>query len=173
MNSSVFFSSEGDIWKHKAGIYCLEQEALSKKFGKRIFKVGYARNSLYTRMSDYRTAYGVVPFRIYCLIEIPAGVFGKRSGYTLLSEQRLHKQLNEDGRSAGANEWYIDLIHILSVLYSLHIEMVGTIDSANKWGFYFYDYTGLEIVKLVDEKDLRSKLYDGIMYGTQNTRSKK
>ena len=122
-------------------------------------------------MGDYRTAYGVVPFRIHSLMEIPAGVFGKRSGYTLLSEQRLHKQLNEDGRSVGANEWYFDLNHILSVLYSLYIEMVGTIESARKWGVYFHNSTVLDIVKVIDEKDIRSKLYDGIMYGSQNTRS--
>ncbi len=48
------------------------------KLGKRLFKLGYARNSLYTRMSDYRLAYGGIPFKIHCLIQIPAGDFGKR-----------------------------------------------------------------------------------------------
>ena len=50
-------------------------------------------------------------------------MFGKRSGYTLLSEQRLHRQLSDDGRFAGANEWYFDLNHILNVLYSLYTEL--------------------------------------------------
>jgi hypothetical protein len=90
MNSTDFFSEEGNKWKKKAGLYCLEQPALSKEAGKGIYKVGYARNSLYTRMSDYRSAYSIVPFKIYCLMEIPSGVWGKRSGYTLLSEQRVH-----------------------------------------------------------------------------------
>ena len=81
-------------------------------------------------MSDYRSAYGGIPFKIYCLIQIPAGVFGKRAGYTLLNEQRLHKQLSEDGKGAGAIEWYFDLNHIMDVIFSLYIELVGTIDSA-------------------------------------------
>ena len=92
MNSIDFFETEGKQWKGKSGIYCIEQPALSEYKGKKLFKVGYARHSIYTRMSDYRSAYGVVPFTIYALIEIPSGVFGKRSGYTLLSKQILHRQ---------------------------------------------------------------------------------
>ena len=107
------FISEGNKWKGKSGIYCIKQDALSKKLGKRLFNVGYARNSIWTKMSDYRSANGGIPFKFYCLIQIPAGVLGKRSGYTLLNEQRLHKQLSEDGKGAGANEWYFDLNHIL------------------------------------------------------------
>ena len=137
-NSSRTNEQTAEFWKGKSGVYCFEQPALSKEYDTPIFKVGYARNSLYTRMSDYRSAYGVVPFRIYCLIEIPAGVFGKRSGYHLLSEQRLHRQLNDDGRSAGANEWYLDLNHILNVLKSLYIECAETIKGADEWGVYFY-----------------------------------
>ena len=70
MDSNLFFISEGNKWKGKSGIYCIEQEVLSKKLGKRLFKVGYARNSIWTRMSDYRSAYGGIPFKIYCLIQI-------------------------------------------------------------------------------------------------------
>jgi hypothetical protein len=106
MDNALFFNSEGNKWKGKSSIYCIEQEALSKKLGKRLFKVGYARNSIWTRMSDYRSAYGGIPFIIYSLIQIPAEVFGKRSGYTLLNEQRLHKQLSKDGKGAEANEWF-------------------------------------------------------------------
>jgi hypothetical protein len=165
MDSSVFFSSKGNIWKHKAGIYCLEQEALSKKFGKRIFKVGYARNNIYTRMSDYRSAYGGIPFKIYCLLHIPAGVFGKRPGYTLLNEQRLHKRLRKDNRSAGQNEWYFYLDHIMDVMYSLYIELVGTIERAKKWEAFFYDSDRLfNIGNVVDEKTIKSKTYDGLAY---------
>jgi hypothetical protein len=81
-------------------------------------------------MSDYRSAYGIIPFKIYCLNQIPAGVFGKRAGNTLLNEQRLHKKFSEDGKGAGANEWYFDLNHIMDVIYSLCTELAGTIDSA-------------------------------------------
>ena len=92
-----------------------------------MFKVVYARISLYTRMSDYRSAYGIIPFKVYCLIQIPAGVFGEREGYTL-NKQKLHEQLSEDGKGAGANEWHFDLNHIMDVFYSFYIELVGTIE---------------------------------------------
>ena len=174
MNSTKFFNSEGNKWKGKAGIYCIEQEALSKQLGKRLFKFGYARNSVYTRMSYYHSAYGGIPFKIYCLIQIPAGVFGKRSGYTLLNEQRLHKQLSEDGKGAGANEWYFDLNHIMDIMYSLYIELVGTIDSAKKWEEYFYDANReYNILRVIDEKEIKSKLYDGVLYGSKNLRNAK
>jgi len=69
MDSTEFFGNKGNIWKGKSGVYCIEQPALSVAFKTPIYKVGYARNSLYTRMSDYRSAYGVVPFRIYRLLK--------------------------------------------------------------------------------------------------------
>jgi hypothetical protein len=124
MDSTLFFNSEGNEWKGKSGMYCIEQEALSKKLEKRLFKVGYARNSIWTRMSDYRSAYGSIPFKMYSLIQMPAGVFWKRAGYTLLNEQRLHQQLSKDGKGAGANEWYFDLNHIMDIIFSslLYIE---------------------------------------------------
>ena len=172
MDSQDFFNSHGAVWKGKSGVYCIEQPALSVAFKRPIFKVGYARNSLYTRMSDYRSAYGVVPFKIYCLIEIPAGVSGKRSGYTLLSEQRLHKQLTEDGRGVDANEWYLDLNHIFNVMYSLYKELLDNIKGANKWEVYFFDKrTRPQIVNVIGEKEIKSKLYDGIIYGTRSTRA--
>ena len=181
MDSKDFFDNKSDkdgetskFWKGKSGIYCIEQPALSNANVKSrpVYKVGYARNSLYTRMSDYRSAYGVIPFKIYCLIQIPAGVVSKRSGYTLLSEQRLHKQLKNDGRFAGANEWYFDLSHILNVMYSLFVEFQGLLKNSSKWGAYFYDKrTRYQLVSLIDEKEIKSKLYDGIIYGTRKTRA--
>ena len=182
MDSKDFFDNKSDkdeetskFWKGKSGIYCIEQPALSNANVKSrpVYKVGYARNSLYTRMSDYRSAYGVIPFKIYCLIQIPAGVVSKRSGYTLLSEQRLHKQLKNDGRFAGANEWYFDLSHILNVMYSLFVEFQGLLKNSSKWGAYFYDKrTRYQLVSLIDEKEIKSKLYDGIIYGTRKTRAR-
>ena len=175
MNSIDFFETEGKQWKGKAGIYCIEQPAFSKLNGKKLFKVGYARHSLYTRMSDYRSAYGVIPFIIHCLIEIPAGVMGKRAGYTLLNEQRIHKQLDDDGENAGANEWYFNFHHIMNVMYSLYVELVGTISYAKNWNAFFGDKKSrFRILKLIDEKDIKkSRIYDGIIYGEgMKTRSK-
>jgi hypothetical protein len=125
-------------------------------------------------MSEHRSAYGGIPFKIYCLIQIPAGVFKKTSGYTLWNEQRLHKQLSEDGKGAGANEWYFDLNHIMDIMFSLYIELVGTIDSAKKWEVYFYDAKReYNILKAIDEKDIKSKLYDGLTYGERVLRNSK
>jgi len=167
MNSIDFFNTEGKKWKGKSGVYCIEQPALSQYAEKRLFKIGYARNSIYTRMSDYRSAYGIVPFTIHSLIEIPAGVFGKRSGYTLLNEQRLHRQLEDDGYNAGANEWYLNFNQVMNVMYSLYVELVGTIDSAKNWNVFFGDKkTQFRILKIIDEKDIKkSKIYDNIIYG--------
>ncbi len=39
MDSTLCFNSEEINWKEKSGIYCIEQEALSKKLGTRLFKV--------------------------------------------------------------------------------------------------------------------------------------
>ncbi len=36
----------------------------------------------------------------------------------LISIKRLHKQLRENGKGAGANEWYFDLNHIMDVIFS-------------------------------------------------------
>ena len=95
-------------------------------------------------------------------------MIGKRSGYTLLSEQRLHKQLKREGRSAGANEWYFDLSHILNVMYSLFVEFQGLLKNSSKWGAYFYEKrTRYQLVSLIDEKEIKSELYDGIIYGTR------
>ncbi len=105
-------------------------------------------------------------------------MFGKRAGYTLLNEQRLHKQLSEDKKGAGAisraNEWYFDLNHIMDVIYSLYIELVGTIDTAKKWEVYFYDEKrNYNILRVVGEKEIKSKTYDGLTYGSQNLRTAK
>ncbi len=108
------------------------------------------------------------------LIQIPAGVLGKRAGYTLLNEQRLHKQLSEDGKGAGANEWYFDLNHIMDVIYSLYVELVGTIDSAKKWEVHFNDTKReFNISREVDEKEIKSKTYDDVIYGTRDLRNGK
>jgi hypothetical protein len=95
-------------------------------------------------------------------------------GYTLLNEQRLHKQLSEDGKDAGANEWYVDLNHIMDVIYSLYAELVWTIDSAKKWELYFYDAKReFNISRVIDEKEIKLKTYDGVIYGLKDLRNAK
>ena len=172
MDSTVFFGEYGEQWKNKKGVYCIENPLFSKELGKGVYKVGYARNSIYTRIGDYRTAYGIIPFKIHCLIEIPAGVFGKRSGYTLLNEQRLHKELTKDNSGAGANEWYFNLNNIVDVMYSLYKELTETIPIAKNWLYYFAEKrTRFHSRVIISEKEIKSKLYDGLIYGSKITRS--
>ena len=67
-------------WKGKSGIYCREQ-ALSNTIREKTILSKICedeRNSAYTRMSDYQSPSGGIPFyKIYCFPQIPASVFGK------------------------------------------------------------------------------------------------
>ena len=169
MNSVDFFKKDGygKDWKGKKGVYCIEQPEFTKYTKYPIYKIGYARNSLYTRMGDYRTAYGIVPFKIHFLLEIPAGVFGKRSGYHLLTEQRIHKTLDLLGVNSAANEWYYDLSIITNLFYSIREELVQNIQHADNWKTYFPDIpkkTRIKKIKIIEEAAIKSKLYDGLMY---------
>ncbi len=52
--------------------------------------------------------------------------------------------------------------------------MVGTIESAKKWEVYFYDAKReYNILKVIDEKEIKSKLYDGLTYGERVLRNAK
>ena len=56
----------------------------------------------------------------------------------------------------------------------LYIECAETIKGADQWGVYFYDKREkYQNVKVIDEKEIKSRLYDGIIYDTQNTQSKR
>ncbi len=73
MNSEEFFKSDvGNDLKHKQGIYCLEQP-LFQKDGKRIFKIGYARDNLYKRIRDYKRL-----MLLYHLLFIYCGLYLKK-----------------------------------------------------------------------------------------------
>lgn len=168
MDSKDFFKENGLGWKGKTGVYCIEQPVLNDTIYTNhtpIYKVGYARNSLYTRMSNYRTAYGVVPFKIHCLLEIPSGVVNNRTAFALLNEQRIHKTLKEIGLGSEANEWFYDLDQILKVMNSLRKELEKRISYAHKWKVYIDPKrTRYREVGLVPENTIRSKLFDGIEY---------
>ena len=96
MNSEDSFKSKvGNDLKHQQGMYCLEQP-LFKKDGKRLFKIGYARDSLYKRIRDYKTAYGVIPFTIHILWAVPEKVVHRRANFALLTESIIHKSLYQE-----------------------------------------------------------------------------
>ena len=64
MDSTLFFKDNtiNSLYKDKSGLYVIEQPLFSKELGYPVYKIGYAKNSLYVRISDYRTAYGLIPF---------------------------------------------------------------------------------------------------------------
>ena len=57
------------------GLYIIEQPLFRYK-GKEVYKVGYARDSLYKIVRDYKTAYGIIPFKIHLLWVVPSGIVG-------------------------------------------------------------------------------------------------
>ncbi len=50
----------------------------------------------------------------------------------------------------------------MDVIYSLCMELVGTIDSDKIWEEYFYDpKREYNILRVIGEKEIKSKTYDG------------
>jgi len=72
MDSFNFFKNEkiNKNFKGKSGIYILENKLFSDQLGYGVFKIGYARRSLYNRLLNYRTAYGLIPFKIHALYKV-------------------------------------------------------------------------------------------------------
>ena len=69
MNSEDFWGAESKKWWKVSGIYVIENELFSEKLNKRIFKIGmsFAGKGLGGRLGDYRTAYGLIPFKIHLI----------------------------------------------------------------------------------------------------------
>ena len=124
MNSEDFFKSKlGNDLKHQQGIYCLEQ-SLFKKDGKRLFKIGYARDNLYKRIRDYKTAYSVIPFTIHLLWAVPEKVVHKRANFALLTESIIHKSLHEECAMKDEDykqngEWFFDIKKIVATIKNI------------------------------------------------------
>ena len=136
MNSEDFFKDDkfNSQFKNKTGIYVIEQPVFTKYVGFPVYKIGFARNSLYTRVRDYKTAYGVVPFRIYCLYLIPQKVQKKRVLYTYLTERIIQQTLKKYGFWTDTGEWFKELNIIMSVVNEVrlkHLTEIPTISSQN------------------------------------------
>ena len=139
LDSEVFFK-EGTYFKGKQGVYVVEQPLFKNKEGKQMFKVGFARDSLYKRLRDYKTAYGIIHFKIHAIYEVPEKVVHRRPNFARLTESRLHYSLQdklvmkhiETNKQEG--EWFYDLPVILSVLKEIDLEYQQDIP---KWEIYF------------------------------------
>jgi hypothetical protein len=183
MDSEYFFNNFRDL--RIPGLYIIEQPLFRYK-GKEVYKVGYARDSLYKRVRDYKTAYGIIPFKIHLLWGVPSGIVGSRALLTLLTETLIHKSLrnelvmvDEEGEMAG--EWFFDLPKIIitfNYLKEKYKEKYGN-DKVSSW-FWFVNnkYENLGVRKetrslKTDEANVNSRVKgvnvrDGISGRTRN-----
>lgn len=174
MDSNDWFKQEGSKWKDKSGIYVIEQPLFSIKLGFPVYKIGYARHSLYTRVRDYKTAYGLIPFKIFCVYRIPAGVKGRRVNFDNLCERIIHATLKKYGEWSGEGEWFKNIQLIMNVVYSLKKQNEEQIVEAKKWNFYSYlkEEESLNKIVLVKEKDITGTFKD-IVYGRDSRHKEK
>ncbi len=169
MDSEEFFKSElGDYLKHRQGIYCLEQP-LFKKNGKRLFKIGYARDNLYKRIRDYKTAYGVIPFIIHVIWAVPEKVVHRRANFALLTESIIHKSLYQECAMKDENykqngEWFYEIKKIVATIKNIRDGyMEDKLKDADEWYIYFNpEYENIPARKTTravkSEKDVKSSL---------------
>ena len=169
MNSEYFFKSDiGNEMKHKQGIYCLEQP-LFRKDGKRIFKIGYARDNLYKRIRDYKTAYSVIPFTIHLLWAVPEKVVHKRANFALLTESIIHKSLyeecamkDEDYKQNG--EWFFEIKKIVATIKNIREGYKEDgVKNVDEWFFWINpEYENIPMRKttraIATEADINSTL---------------
>lgn len=161
MDSTLFFKDKefNSLFKNKSGLYVIEQELFSTVNGRPVFKIGYARHSLYTRISQYRTAYGLIPFTIHALYCIPEKVQYKRVNYAHLCERIIQETLKENGRWTKEGEWFYDMDMIMNCLFALR-KKNSKIRNADDWVFWdVYDGKAKRI-KLVDDETIKSKYSD-------------
>lgn len=174
MDSELFFkdSNINSIYKNKSGLYVIEQPLFSKEHKKPIFKIGYARHSLYTRIADYRTHYGLIPFKIHLLYCVPMGVRGKRVNYAHLQERVIQETLKDMNKYTGTGEWFYDLDSIMDVINTLRIKHLIDIDYSNKWVYYInpkYE-DNYNIVWLEDEAKIKGSFANLTYKGGIKTR---
>ena len=154
MNSKFFWmyikqkSSDmtASSWKNKQGIYVIEQPFINQVYGQRVFKVGYARDSLYTRLRNYKTAYARAPFNIHSIMQTGSGAKGLKGHLAHLTEKHIHKELDKLKLAADkkdeyddgvrVSEWFYNLPEILKVITTIRTELQERITFSDKWLFY-------------------------------------
>lgn len=168
MDSEDFFKNQwGRYFKDKQGVYVINMP-LFKENGKNIYKVGYARDSLYKRIRDYKTAYGPIHFRIEALYEIPEKVFHKRPNFARLSESRIHKTLiqmdknnlvmRDEETDKMLGEWFYNIKDIVAVIKGLKFEYDTDKNLKQNWQLYLDDqYKNIEpYFDIYDAKKVKS-----------------
>ena len=176
MNSEEFFKSQKNRWEGKSGIYVISQP-LIKSNGQDIYKVGFAKDSLYTRIRNYKTAYGPAPFLVHIVYQIPQGVMGQKGEFARHSEGRLHKTLQKVGNCAMEEEvgdkkkmlgeWFYNLTDITNNVNELHREYTTdkkyALSRPENWDIEYYGmkpraYTRSQVKPLIPMSEISSKM---------------
>ena len=177
MDSQTFFDDKefNGKFKGKSGIYIVEQPVFTKYIGYPVYKIGFGSN-LYVRISNYRTMYGLVPFKIHCLYAIPQGIFGggSRTNHANLMEKMIQRTATKYGEFTGVGEWYKNLTLLMSIVSTIREVHLLKFKDASKWEFYHQQHNvrSLKKIDLVLEKDIGG-IFKDVIYGERTTRSGK
>jgi len=174
MDSTLFFekSDINSAFKNKSGLYIIEQPLFSTHLGYPIYKIGYARNSLYTRISNYRTAYGPINFKIHALYIVPNGVHSKRVVYASLQERVFRSTLEKLGKNVSG-EWFKDIDVILNVLFTIRKKHLEEIPKSKNWLIFTakrLSFKGNKKINLENEENFDSK-FKGTNFGRETRQS--
>lgn len=174
MDSFEFFDNKDFTkkWKGKAGIYIIENPLFTRFVGFPVYKVGYARHSLYTRISNYRTAYGLTPFKIHAIYAVPEKVYKARVNFANLTERILQETARKYGEYAGIGEWFKNiqvLLNILKAIRTKYLEKYPAI--APDWEIYTFEPLGNSEneIELVSQEEIQGTFKDLVAY--KHTRS--
>jgi len=174
MNSFEFFNNDdfNKRWKNKSGIYILENPLFTVYTKYPVYKIGFAKDSLYTRISNYKTAYGLVPFKIHLLYEVPQGIRNMRPNYANLTERVLQETATRYGLWAGIGEWFKELPLLMNIASTVRDYHLAKHLQAVKWDYWVGDkyYDSLKEIVLAPEDEIRGK-YKDLLVGKYNTRN--
>lgn len=158
MDSFEFFANKdfNSKFKNKSGVYIIEQPIFTINTKVPVFKTGYARNSLYTRISNYRTAYGLVPFKIHALYLVPEKIINFRVNYANLTERVLQETARKYGEYAGIGEWFKNLALLLNILLTIREKHLKQHKAAGKWEFYTFQKVigSVKKIELINENEI-------------------
>ena len=177
MDSFEFFENKefNGRWKGKSGIYILECPLFTQYLGYPVYKTGFAKDSLYTRISNYRTAYGLVPFKIHLIYHIPQGIRNVRPNYANLTERVLQETARKYGVYAGIGEWFKELPLLLNICFTIREDHLERHKQSIKWDFWSLNThnlrsKSLRSIELVSEDEISGTFKD-LVVGKHNTRA--
>ena len=180
MNSDTFFTEYGKEIRGKSGVYVLENPLEYQ--GERIFKIGYAHDSLYTRIRGYKTAYGPIQFKIHAVWHVPEGVFNKRLMTALQTERHLHTILHKyivmkDDNDKKLGEWYYKIQEILTAVETTRAKEIAIVENIENAFYFISDEVGkltrskAKIVPNIDPDEQSSK-FKGLTMRNPSKRNK-